>query len=402
MSNTWGSVTPYRDIRGEVAIVGVGESEHSASSGRDPVQMAARAVANALDDAGLRPEQVDGLMFRGGMGGQLDAAAFHRHFGTRHDLWVSAEGGPMTWAATATYTAAEAIRAKKTNIIVNVFSIDWATTSAANGATPGDYHRHDAMKANLEVPFGWYPQPVYFATIARRHMFEFGTTAAQLGSIAVTQRRHANGHSGAVMRKKILTLEDYLEKPSLVAPLRVADCCLISDGAAAYVMAAAGRAREFPKPPVHVLGVAEGVSNYGYYWSQQTPFTSTPQVFSAPAAFQMAGIGVADVDVLAVYDPFTIVALMQIEDMGFCAKGEGGMFVEGDRLYYANNRRNGGLPCNTHGGLLSHSYVLGVSHVVELVRQLRGEACNQVDTPEIAVYGGYTGGLAATLVLGKG
>jgi acetyl-CoA acetyltransferase len=125
----------------------------------------------------------------------------------------------MTWAATATYTAAEAIRAKKTNIIVNVFSIDWATTSAAKGATPGDYHRHDAMKANLEVPFGWYPQPVYFATIARRHMFEFGTTAAQLGSVAVTQRRHANGHSGAVMRNKILTLENYLEKPPLVAPL---------------------------------------------------------------------------------------------------------------------------------------------------------------------------------------
>jgi acetyl-CoA acetyltransferase len=153
---------------------------------------------------------------------------------------------------------------------------------------------------------------------------------------------------------------------------------------------------------VTVLGVAEAQSNTGYYWSQQQPFTSTPQAFSAPAAYAMAGIDASVVDVLAVYDPFTIVALMQIEDMGFCRKGEGGAFVVGDRLYFRNSRQRGGLPFNTHGGLLSHAYVLGISHVVELVRQLRGEAHNQVESPEIAVYGGYTGGLASTLVLGKG
>src|SRR6185436_9346701 len=105
----------------------------------------------------------------------------------------------------------------------------------------------------------------------------------------------------------------------------------------------------------------------------------------------MAGITSADVDVLAVYDPFTILSLMQIEDMGFCKKGEGGAFVEGERLHYQNSRKQGGLPFNTHGGLLSHAYVLGISHVVELVRQLRGEAANQVAAPRIAVYGGYTG-----------
>jgi acetyl-CoA acetyltransferase len=398
----WGSTTPYDDCRGEVAIVGVGESRHSANSGRDPVQMAIEAVTRALDDAGLRADQVDGLMFNGYMHGQLDAAAFHAHFGTKHDLWVSTEGGAMSWAATCAYTAAQALRAKKARTIVNVFSIDWATTSKSEGATPGDSHRLEMMKANLEVPFGWYPQPVYFATIARRHMHEFGTTAAQLGNIAVTLRRHANGHPGAVMHDKLFSLDDYLGQRPFIDPLRLNDCCLISDGAAAFIMTASERARDFRKPPVTVLGVAEAKSGTGYYWSQQQPFTSTPQVFSAPAAYAMAGIDSSAVDVLAVYDPFTIVALMQIEDMGFCRKGDGGKFVEGDRLYYRNSRRTGGLPFNTHGGLLSHAYVLGISHVVELVRQLRGEAHNQVESPEIAVYGGYTGGLASTLVLGKG
>jgi acetyl-CoA acetyltransferase len=146
-----------------------------------------------------------------------------------------------------------------------------------------------------------------------------------------------------------------------------------------------------------VLGVGEGRSETGTYWSQQRDFTSTPQVFSAPAAYAMADVGAADVDVLATYDPFTIVALMQLEDMGFCPKGEGGAFAEGKGLHFDGGR----LPYNTHGGLLSHAYVLGIAHVVELVRQLRGEAASQVAGAEIGVYGGYTGALASTLVLAR-
>jgi acetyl-CoA acetyltransferase len=116
----------------------------------------------------------------------------------------------------------------------------------------------------------------------------------------------------------------------------------------------------------------------------------------------MAGIGPEDVDVLTLYDPFTIVALMQIEDMGFCKKGEGGSFVEGNRLHFDGGRDGGALPYNTHGGLLSHAYVLGIAHVVEVVRQLRGEAHAQVSNAEVGVYGGYTGHMASTLVLTRG
>jgi acetyl-CoA acetyltransferase len=226
-------------------------------------------------------------------------------------------------------------------------------------------------------------------------MFEFGTTAEQLGAIAVSARRHARGHPTAVMREKPLSLADYLERPMLVDPLRVEDCCLISDGGAASITTSVERARDLRKPPVVVEGVGMGISATGQYWSQQPAFTSTPQVFSAPAAFAMAGIAPSEVDVLTLYDPFTIVTLMQIEDMGFCEKGEGGAFVANGHLDFDG----GGLPTNTHGGMLSHAYVLGSAHVVETVRQLRGEAANQVAGAEVGVYGGYTGHLASTLVL---
>jgi acetyl-CoA acetyltransferase len=402
-SAEWGTVTPYKPVRGEVAIVGIGETEQTASSGRDPLAMAAEAIAAALQDAGLRPDDVDGLMVRGGMAGQFTAAAFQEHFGTSKALWVCDEGGAMTWAGTAPYEAALALRHGHASVIVNVFAVNWATqTKSGSGGGPGEYHRDEELKASLELPFGFYPQPVYFATMLQRHMYEYGTTAAQLGAIAVSSRQHANGHPGAVMRHKHLALDEYLSASPFIDPLRVTDCCLISDGAAAYVMTSAWRARDCAKLPVTVLGVAQANDLDGTFFAQHRNFTTTTQVYSAPAAYRMAGITPADIDVLAVYDPSTIAALIQIEDMGFCEKGGGGAFVEGDRLSHLRPRRNGGLPFNTHGGLLSHSYVLGISHVVELVRQLRGEAANQVQAAQIGVYGGYTGAQTSTLVLGAG
>jgi acetyl-CoA acetyltransferase len=167
-------------------------------------------------------------------------------------------------------------------------------------------------------------------------------------------------------------------------------------------MTSTRRARDCAKPPVSVLGVAEATDHGGTFFAQHHDFTTTAQIFSAPAAYRMAGITPPDVDVLGIYDPFTIAALMQIEDMGFCEKGAGGAYVAGDRLSFRRGRAQGGLPFNTHGGLLSHSYLLGISHVVELVRQLRGDAANQVDSARIGVYGGFTGGLTSTLVLGAG
>jgi acetyl-CoA acetyltransferase len=265
---------------------------------------------------------------------------------------------------------------------------------------PGEVHAAQSLKQNLEVPFGFFPQPVYFASIMRRHMIEFGTTREQFGAVALACRRHANLTPSAVFRDKPLTLDRYMSAEMLAEPLCLYDSCPISDGGAAYVTTSLERARDLPHAPAIVAGVGEGYSASGPHWAQQSAFTSTPQVFSAPGAFARAGVTPRDIDVLTLYDPFTVVALMQIEDMGFCAKGEGGAYAASGALEY-DARMPNGVAYNTHGGLLSHAYVLGIAHVVECVRQLRGVAGAQVQDCEVAVYGGYTGHMASTLVLTK-
>src|SRR5215831_15828709 len=317
----WGHASTLEDVSGGVAIVGVGEADHTKASGRTTKQIAAQAIERALADAGLTPGDVDGIMYTPFDGQQFTADDYRAHFGTSHDMWTSTAGGGMVWAGSAPYEAALALRARKARTIVNVFSVAWATQRAEMVGGPGEVHAAELFKQNLEVPFGWFPQPVYFSSIARRHMHEYGTTAAQLGAIAVACRRHANLTPAAVLRGKPLTLEQYLASPMLVDPFRKEDCCLISDGGGAYVMTPVERARDLRRPVVEVAGVGLGNSRTGTFWAQQEDFTSTPQVYAAPGAFAMAELTPAEVDVLTCYDPFTIVSLMQIEDMGFCGKG---------------------------------------------------------------------------------
>jgi acetyl-CoA acetyltransferase len=391
----WGFASDLDDVSGRVAIVGIGEAEYTKASGRTAKEIGAVAAERAIADAGLDPRDVDGLTISSAFA-DFDAAAFHEHFGTDHDLWVSQRGGGMNGAGTAPYLAAKAIERGRATHVLNVFPVAWATQRGSMTGGPGEVHASQSAKQNLEVPFGWFPQPVYFGTIMRRHMIEFGTTVEQFGEIAVACRANANRTPGAVMHDRPMTLDDYLASPVLAEPLRMFDSCLISDGGAAFLTTSIERARDLPQPPAVVAGVAEATSRTGSHWAQQPAFTSTPHVFETHLAFAMAGITPADVDVLACYDPFTVVSMMQIEDMGFCPKGEAGRFVEGGTL-----RHDGALPYNTHGGLLSHAYVLGIAHVVELVKQLRGVAGAQVADCEVAVYGGYAGPQTSTLVLTK-
>jgi len=391
----WGRAEHIDDIAGKVALVGVGEAEHSKASGRTTTEIAAEAVTRAIADAGLTPADIDGIMWHPAFSDQLDADAFRAHFGTTARMWTSTEGGGMVWAGTAPAAAARALASGQARYIVNAFAVAWATQRSAMVGGPGQSHAQQTAKRELEVPFGWFPQPVYFATIARRHMHEYGTTVEQLGAVAVSTRRHANLTPGAIMHERTLTLDQYLQSPPIADPFRKEDCSLISDGGAAYVMTTPERARDLPHPVVEVAGIGLGTSASGGHWAQQPAFTTTPQVFAAPGAHAMADTTPSDVDVLACYDPFTIVSLMQLEDLGFCAKGEAGPLAQSGALAHDG----GGIPYNTHGGLLSHSYVLGIAHVVELVRQLRGDAAAQVTGAEIAMYGGYTGPQASTLIL---
>lgn len=393
MAAEWGWASELDETPVDCAIVGIGDAEPSKASGRTAREIAADAAERAVVDAGLDPGDIDGLTYSAAFE-DFDAEAFHEHFGTDHELWVSRRGGGMSGAGAAPHLAAAAIGAGRARCVLNVFAVAWATQRGSMTGGPGEVHARQSLKQNLEVPFGFFPQPVYFATVMRRHMIDYATPETAFGEVAVAFRANANRNRAALMRDRAMSMQDYLDSPVLAEPLHILDSCLISDGGGAFVTTTLDRARDLPQPPVVVAGVGEGNSASGNHWSQQGAFTSTPQVFSAPAAFAAAGVEPADVDVLALYDPFTVVALMQIEDMGFCEKGAVADFVAGGTL-----RHDGELPCNTHGGLLSHSYVLGIGHVTEVVKQLRGTADAQVGGAEVGVYGGYTGPQASTLVL---
>ncbi|HUY64780.1 MAG TPA: hypothetical protein VMV14_09740, partial [Acidimicrobiales bacterium] len=238
-----------------------------------------------------------------------------------------------------------------------------------------------------------------YALAARRHMHQYGTTAEQLASVAVTMREHASHNPQAQMREP-MTVRDVVSSRLVADPLHKLDCCVISDGGGACVVTSAARAADMARPPVWVLGAAHSTTHH-LNLSARSDLTVTAAAASGPLAFARAGLGPADVDVAQIYDSFTITVLMTLEDLGFCAKGEGGAFVEDGGLGLG-----GRLPTNTDGGGLSacHPGMRGMFLIVEAVRQLRGE-CGETQVPgaSVAVAHGTGGVLStgATLVLGK-
>ncbi len=223
--------------------------------------------------------------------------------------------------------------------------------------------------------------------MARRHMHEFGTTAEQLGAIAVAMRKHAQLNPNAVMHGKPMTLDEYLASPMITDPYRSFDCCLETDGAAAVVVTtrrAGARSRE--EAGRTIMGVARGQPYPAdEITNRKDIFRNRPHHRGAGGVRASAGVTPQDIDFAEIYDCFTFEVLQQIEETGFCERGEGGAFVEGGRI-----ELGGALPVNTHGGLLSEAHVLGMNHIVEAVRQLRGDAGErQVADAEIGLVTGW-------------
>jgi acetyl-CoA acetyltransferase len=219
----------------------------------------------------------------------------------------------------------------------------------------------------FEFPVGNVGAAQWFAQLTRRHMHLYGTTSEQLGHIAVTVRRHANLNPQALMYTKTLTLEQHQSSPMIVDPLRLFDCSLETDGAAAVVITSAERARDLPQPPVLLSGVGICFGYPGTSVTHQDEISAMPGVAEAGRrAFSMAGIGPDEVEVVAVHEGFSFFVIACLEALGFCPLGEGGPFVSDGNLALG-----GRLPLNTHGGALSEAHVSGANHVVEVVRQLR-------------------------------
>ncbi|HEV8717437.1 MAG TPA: thiolase family protein [Candidatus Binatia bacterium] len=375
-------------------IVGIGESKLGQVPQSTSLDLTVRAAVRALEDAGLRPHQVDGCLSKPPyqeptflFTDQL-AATLGLRLRYGHDLHA---GGCTPILAVA--NAVRALEAGLCHTVLIAFGENMFTHSKTPQPTHGKLHWG---YEDWEEPFGLVGPPAGYALAARRHMHCYGTTIEQLGTIAVTQRQHAILNEGAQMRRP-LTLADYLQSPWIVEPFRLPDCSLVSDYGGAFVVTTAERAADLRQRPVAVLSYGE--SHPHRYLMQEEDLTRCGALESGPAALRMAGVSLDDIDFAELYDSFTYTVLVQLEDYGFCAKGEGGTFVEGGRIALG-----GALPVNTHGGLLSQAHADGILHVTEAVKQLRGHAGpRQVADARLGLVSGGAGVLAvhASLLLAR-
>ena len=363
-----------------VALAGVGVGA-GAEPGRSAYALLAEAARGAIADAGLRPEDVDG--FGSTALGALPPVDVAEYLGLRPRWMDSTSLGGSSWELMAGH-AADAIAQGRADVVVLAYG-STARSDLRSGLRAANIDWGSRGPLQWEAPYG-HTLIAKYAMAARRHMHEYGTTLEQLAEVAVSARANAADNPEADFRDPI-TIDDVLGGRMIADPFTKLQCCIRSDGGAAAVLVAEDRVPDIGNPPVWVLGAAEAGSHASM--SQWPDFTSGPAAIAGPLAFQRAGLTPADVDVCELYDAFTYMLLITLEDLGFCPKGEGGAFVEDGRL-----RLDGTLPTNTDGGGLSacHPGQRGLFLLVEAVRQLRGQCGpRQVADAKIACVSG-TGG----------
>ncbi len=378
-----------------IAIVGIGETAYSSNSGMTGPQLLLQACRRAIADAGLKTTDIDGVIVpRIGTNVRPFEFGFYLHCPLRYVAYCGMEAG--AGAVNSIEMAAQALADGKAKYVLIFTGAN--QKSDAKNSNPGKFHMDDPYKRNLEIPFGFYPQPVYFASMTRRYMNIYGDVTEQMGRIAVNSRRNACLNDNAQM-KKPMTLEDYYNYPVLYDPFRIVDCCLVTDGACAFVVTTEERAKDLPVKPVMVRGIATaGIDHITeYFFSQETEPLATAARKTAPIAFAQAGLTVDDISIAEIYDSFAVNTICQLEDIGFCGHGEFRDFIgDGSRISL-----EGDLPLNTHGGLLSQGYIFGMNHIIEAVKQIRGTANEgrQVKNVKSAFVSGFGGWFQGSLIL---
>lgn len=366
-------------LRDKHAIAGIGWTEFSKASGRTVRSLASEACLKAVADAGLKVSDIDGFVSFN-FNDSAPAMAVATEIGVPNAMYAVDFLAGGNGANLITLTAAAAIEAGLAKNVLCYRAMNGRSGFRLGGGR--DMTAHGITQ--YTAPFGWITYPQAMAMWARRHMIEYGTTAEDLGEIAVQFRKHASDNPRAMQRTPI-TMDDYMASKMIVEPFRMLDICLETDGACAVLVTSAERAKDMAKKPVYIMGGAYGGGpdqGEDLFDAIRWPDHSHNYAkYIADDLWKSAGIGPKDVDFAEIYDCFTYSILMQLEGFGFCKEGEAAGFVKGGRI-----ARDGALPLNTHGGLLSEGYIHGLNHVIEAVQQLRGEAGHrQVKKNEICM-----------------
>jgi acetyl-CoA acetyltransferase len=373
------------NLRDKYAIVGVGNTRYGKVPGVSALSHAVDACRLAIEDAGIDKSEVDAVLTK------APTANFQMLWSTK-----VAQSLGIIPRATATLDAAGASNANLVAyacMLIETGQANVAVISYGDNPATGSRAAYRRIHGDDQA-YGLFGAPSNYAMVARRHMYEFGTTQDQLGAVAVNARRNASMNPNAHFQTPI-TLDEYHNSRWLAEPFHLLDSTPVSDGGAAVVVTSAERARDLKQKPVYIMGF--GQSHPAWDIAYRRDWTTSGAKESGRAAFEMAGITTEDVNFVELYDCFTIVPIITLEDYGFCAKGEGGAFVEGGRISL-----EGDLPLNTSGGLLSETGMPGMQLIVEAVRQLRGECGpRQVKDPHIGVVSNQGGIMTthATLVL---
>ena len=384
------AANPFRQgdnvLKDQACIVGIGETDYcrKPGSGLSETGIQLKAAVAALDDAGLQGSQIDAILAFPNLN---KSEAFAASLGCDNLRFAATIHMGGASPVTSLRMAAMAVAAGAADYVL--VPAGWNGFSGARvretSATDVDSIPGGRISRDYYTPFGLTAPPQWYALMARRHMHEYGTTHEQLGAVALAMRKHAQLNPAALMHGKPLSMADYLASPMITDPYRLYDCCLETDGACAFIVTSVERARDLDKQPVYIMGAAAGQPYPADEIVNRRDFHKIGLTIAAPEAFRMAGIEPGDVDFANIYDCFTYEVIQQLEEAGFCQRGEGGAFV-GD----GGIELGGRLPVNTHGGLLSHAHSLGLGHIAEAVRQLRGECGErQVKDAEIGVVTGW-------------
>ncbi|GGS46200.1 lipid-transfer protein [Planobispora rosea] len=377
-------------FRDRTAVAGVGYTRFSKNSGVSTLTLACEAILAALEDAGLTADDVDGLATHR-VGDSAAPSVVGPALGVHRPSWHLDQFGGGSVSHAVIGQAALAVAAGVAETVVCYRAINARSEFRMGGTGRG---LPVSPEVQYQAPYGYVAPPQQYAMFARAHMAKYGTKEEHFGQLAVRQRASAAKNPRALMRTPI-TLDDYLASRWIAEPFRLLDCCLETDGACALVITTAERARDLRRPPVLISAAAWGGGD-SFLSGGPSDVTTTAAAELAPRLYRQAGIGPAEIDVAEVYDCFTYSVVVQLEDYGFCAKGEGGPYAASGE----------GVPVNTHGGFLSEGYVHGVNHVAEAVSQLRGDAGDrQVDGAEVALstaQPGYILPATSALVLRKG